>query len=38
MDKEKISTELKLLRYQLIEQALKEVAGLFKGDTRKEES
>ena len=38
MDKEKIVTELKLLKYHLIEQAIKEVSGLFKGETRKEES
>lgn len=38
MDKEKIVTEIKLLRYQLIEQAIKEVAGLFKSDTGKEDS
>ena len=38
MDKDKIVTEIKLLRYQLIEQVIKEVAGLFKSDTGKEES
>ena len=38
MDKEKIVTELKLLRYHLIEQIMKEVAGLFKSDTGKEDS
>lgn len=38
MDKEKIVTEVKLLRYRLFEHAVKEVAGLFKGEKRKEES
>lgn len=38
MDKDKIVTEVKLLKYHLIEQAVKEVAVLFKGEKRKEES
>ena len=38
MDKEKIVTEVKLLRYRLFEHAVKEVAGFFKGEKRKEES
>ena len=38
MDKDKIVTEVKLLKYHLIEQAVKEVAGLFKGEKHKEES
>ena len=38
MDKEKIVTDVKLLKYQLIEHTIKEVATLFKGEKHKEES
>ncbi|MEA1897678.1 MAG: hypothetical protein U9N53_08455 [Bacteroidota bacterium] len=35
MDKEKIVTEVKLLRYRLFEHLVKEVTGLFKGEKAK---
>lgn len=38
VDKEKIITEIKLLRYHFIEYALKEVVRLFKRDTKKVDS
>ena len=38
VDKEKLVTELKLLRFHLFEFVIKEVIGLFKGDTREKES
>lgn len=36
VDKSKIKTELQLLRFQIIEYALKEVIGLFKKSSNKE--